>query len=55
MTQGQCQIGQLKGLLCPSIEKIHLLTIQEGHDGPEIAHLYIGPRGGDNIIPGAFN
>jgi hypothetical protein len=27
---------------------------QEGHDGPEIAHLYIGPRGGANFNPGAF-
>jgi hypothetical protein len=27
---------------------------QQGHDGPEIAHLYIGPWGGANIHPGAF-
>jgi hypothetical protein len=27
---------------------------QEGHDGPEIAHLYIGPLGGANFNQGAF-
>jgi hypothetical protein len=31
-----------------------MIIIQEGHDGPEIAHLYIGPRGGANFKPGAF-
>jgi hypothetical protein len=27
---------------------------QEGHDGPEVAHLYIGPRSGASLKPGAF-
>jgi hypothetical protein len=27
---------------------------QEGRGGPEIAHLYIGPRGGANFDQGAF-
>jgi hypothetical protein len=27
---------------------------QEDHDGPEIAHLYIGHWGGANFNPGAF-
>jgi hypothetical protein len=27
---------------------------QDGHDGPEIAHLYIGPWDGANFNPGAF-
>jgi hypothetical protein len=28
--------------------------IQEGHDGPEITHLYIGLRGRANFNPEAF-
>jgi hypothetical protein len=27
---------------------------QEGHDGPEVAHLYIGPRNGASLNPRAF-
>jgi hypothetical protein len=27
---------------------------QEGHDGPEVAHLCIGPRSGDSLNPRAF-
>jgi hypothetical protein len=27
---------------------------QEGHDGPEVAHLYIGPRSGASLNPRAF-
>jgi hypothetical protein len=27
---------------------------QEGHDGPEIAHLYIGPWANANFKPGTF-
>jgi hypothetical protein len=27
---------------------------QEGHDGPEIVYLYIGPWGGANFNPGFF-
>jgi hypothetical protein len=27
---------------------------QEGHDGPEIAHLYTGPWVKANFKPGAF-
>jgi hypothetical protein len=27
---------------------------QEGHDGPEITHLYIGPWAKANLKPGAF-
>jgi hypothetical protein len=27
---------------------------QEGHDGPKVAHLYIGPRSGASLNPRAF-
>jgi hypothetical protein len=27
---------------------------QEGHDGPELTHLYIGHWGGANFNPGTF-
>jgi hypothetical protein len=27
---------------------------QEGHDGPEVAHLYIGPRSEASLNPRAF-
>jgi hypothetical protein len=27
---------------------------QEGHDGPEVAHLYIGPRSWASLNPRAF-
>jgi hypothetical protein len=27
---------------------------QEGHDGPEVAHLYIGPRSRASLNPRAF-
>jgi hypothetical protein len=27
---------------------------QEGHDGPEVAHLYIGPQSGVSLNPRAF-
>jgi hypothetical protein len=27
---------------------------QEGHHGPEVAHLYIGPRSGASLNPRAF-
>jgi hypothetical protein len=27
---------------------------QEGHDGPELVHLYIGPRSGASLNPRAF-
>jgi hypothetical protein len=30
------------------------LKEQEGHDGPEVAHLYIGPRSGVSLNPRAF-
>jgi hypothetical protein len=31
-----------------------LFLQQEGHDGPEISHLYKGPLGAANFNPGAF-
>jgi hypothetical protein len=27
---------------------------QEGHDGPDVAHLYIGPQSGASLNPRAF-
>jgi hypothetical protein len=32
----------------------HKLKKEEGHDGPEIAHLYIDHGGRVNFNPGAF-
>jgi hypothetical protein len=29
-------------------------TKQEGHDCPEVAHLYVGPRSGASLNPRAF-
>jgi hypothetical protein len=29
-------------------------TETRGHDGPEVAHLYIGPRSGASLNPRAF-
>jgi hypothetical protein len=31
-----------------------LIYKQEGHDGPEVAHLYIGPWSGASLTPRAF-
>jgi hypothetical protein len=31
-----------------------LIYKQEGHDGPEIAHLYIGPWANANFKPGTW-
>jgi hypothetical protein len=31
-----------------------LLNKQEGHDGPEVAHLYIGPWSRASLNPRAF-
>jgi hypothetical protein len=31
-----------------------LVYEQEGHDGPEVAHLYIGPQSGTSLNPRAF-
>jgi hypothetical protein len=36
-----------------NLTKYHEI-IQEGLDGPEITHLYIGRRGGANLNPRAF-
>jgi hypothetical protein len=38
-----------------SIQKYIKLIKQEDHDGPEIAHLYIGPWANANFKPGAFS
>jgi hypothetical protein len=32
----------------------HYFIEQEGHDGPGVAHLYIGPRSGASLNPRAF-
>jgi hypothetical protein len=37
-----------------SFNYIHVYIKQEGHDGPEVAHLYIGPRSRASLKPGAF-
>jgi hypothetical protein len=31
-----------------------IIVKQEGHDGPEVAHLYIGPQSGTILNPRAF-
>jgi hypothetical protein len=31
-----------------------VFTKQEGHDGPEVAHLYISPRSRASLNPRAF-
>jgi hypothetical protein len=34
--------------------EIDIQKEQEGHDGPEVAHLYISPQSGASLNPRAF-
>jgi hypothetical protein len=43
-----------KGISANILKLMNLKLKQEGHDGPEVAHLYIGPRNGASLNPGAF-
>jgi hypothetical protein len=36
------------------IRSLNIYYKHEGHDGPEVAHLYIGPRSGASLNPRAI-
>jgi hypothetical protein len=39
---------------CYQLSQFWFDSQQEGHDGPEVAHLCIGPRSGASLNPRAF-